>query len=58
MPILAAYSEVLKGEAFFHITWAWVYALLQFAVVWIKKAAKYDKMAKKILNKYENELGE
>ncbi|PAW30979.1 hypothetical protein BKC07_01080 [Peribacillus simplex] len=49
---------MLKGEAFFHITWAWVYALLQFAVVWIKKAAKYDKMAKKILNKYENELGE
>jgi uncharacterized membrane protein (DUF485 family) len=55
---------VLKGEAFFHITWAWVYALLQFAVVWIggivyiKKAAKYDKMAKKILNKYEKELGE
>ncbi|MFJ7851414.1 DUF485 domain-containing protein [Peribacillus frigoritolerans] len=64
LPILAAYSEVLKGEAFFHITWAWVYALLQFAVVWIggivyiKKAAKYDKMAKKILNKYEKELGE
>ncbi|KOR77665.1 hypothetical protein AM232_03640 [Bacillus sp. FJAT-21352] len=64
LPILAAYSEVLKGEAFFHITWAWVYALLQFAVVWIggivyiKKAAKYDKMAKNILNKYEKELGE
>jgi uncharacterized membrane protein (DUF485 family) len=64
LPILAAYSEVLKGEAFFHITWAWVYALLQFAVVWIggivyiKKAAKYDKMSKQILNKYEKELGE
>ncbi|MDQ7864603.1 DUF485 domain-containing protein [Peribacillus frigoritolerans] len=35
LPILAAYTEVLKGEAFFNITWAWVYALLQFAVVWI-----------------------
>ncbi|MEK4068215.1 DUF485 domain-containing protein [Peribacillus sp. FSL R5-0717] len=64
LPILAAYSEVLIGEAFFHITWAWVYALLQFAVVWIggivyiKKAAKYDKMSKQILNKYEKELGE
>jgi uncharacterized membrane protein (DUF485 family) len=64
LPILAAYSEVLKGEAFFNITWAWVYALLQFAVVWlggivyIKKAEKYDKMAKNILNKYEKELGE
>lgn len=64
LPILAAYTDVLKGEAFFNITWAWVYALLQFAVVWlggivyIKKAAKYDKMAKNILNKYEKELGE
>ena len=63
LPILAAYSEVLKGEAFYHITWAWVYALLQFAVVWIggivyiKKSSKYDKMAKNILNKYEKELG-
>ncbi|USK75975.1 DUF485 domain-containing protein [Peribacillus frigoritolerans] len=64
LPILAAYTEVLKGEAFFHITWAWVYALLQFAVVWIggivyiKKSAKYDKLAKNILKKYEKELGE
>ncbi|MDP1418956.1 DUF485 domain-containing protein [Peribacillus simplex] len=64
LPILAAYTEVLKGEAFFNITWAWVYALLQFAVVWIggivyiKKSAKYDKMAKNILNKYQKELGE
>ncbi|TVX83025.1 DUF485 domain-containing protein [Peribacillus simplex] len=54
----------MKGEAFYNITWAWVYALLQFAVVWlggivyIKKAAKYDKIAKNILNKYEKELGE
>ncbi|WP_141236466.1 MULTISPECIES: DUF485 domain-containing protein [Peribacillus] len=46
------------------MTWAWVYALLQFAVVWlggivyIKKAAKYDKMAKNIFNKYVKELGE
>ncbi|MCM3675919.1 MULTISPECIES: DUF485 domain-containing protein [Peribacillus] len=64
LPILAAYTEVLKGEAFFNITWAWVYALLQFAVVWIggivyiKKSEKYDKMAKNILNKYQKELGE
>ncbi|MBT2614741.1 MULTISPECIES: DUF485 domain-containing protein [unclassified Bacillus (in: firmicutes)] len=64
LPILAAYTEVLKGEAFFHIPWAWIYALLQFAVVWIggivyiKKSAKYDKLAKNILKKYEKELGE
>ncbi|MFE4811137.1 DUF485 domain-containing protein [Peribacillus simplex] len=63
LPILAAYTDILKGEAFFNITWAWVYALLQFAVVWIggivyiKKSAKYDTMAKNILNKYQEELG-
>ncbi|MFB6801184.1 DUF485 domain-containing protein [Peribacillus butanolivorans] len=64
LPVLAAYTDVLKGEAFLNITWAWVYALLQFAVVWIggivyiKKSAKYDKMAKNILTKYREELGE
>ncbi|MBO0996586.1 DUF485 domain-containing protein [Bacillus sp. SD075] len=63
LPVLAAYTEILKGEAFLNITWAWVYALLQFAVVWIggivyiKKATTYDRMAKNILNKYEKELG-
>jgi uncharacterized membrane protein (DUF485 family) len=46
LPILAAYSEVLKGEAFFHITWAWVYALLQFAVVWIGGNRLYKKSSK------------
>ncbi|CAM4048110.1 DUF485 domain-containing protein [Mesobacillus zeae] len=64
LPVLAAYTDVLKGEAFLHITWAWVYALLQFVVVWIggivylKKSEKYDKMAQNILTKYKKELGE
>jgi uncharacterized membrane protein (DUF485 family) len=63
LPVLAAYTDVLKGEAFLGITWAWVYALLQFAVVWIggivylKKSEKYDKMAQNILTKYQKELG-
>lgn len=63
LPVLAAYTDVLKGEAFLGITWAWFYALLQFAVVWIggivylKKSEKYDKMAKNILTKYQKELG-
>jgi uncharacterized membrane protein (DUF485 family) len=63
LPLLAAYTDVLKGEAFLNITWAWVYALLQFVVVWIggivylKKSEKYDKMAQTILTKYKKELG-
>ncbi|MBT2727115.1 DUF485 domain-containing protein [Bacillus sp. ISL-75] len=63
LPVLAAYTYVLKGEAFLGITWAWVYALLQFVVVWIggivylKKSEKYDKMAQNILTKYRKELG-
>ncbi|OZI13666.1 hypothetical protein CEW92_00035 [Bacillaceae bacterium SAS-127] len=62
LPILAAYTDVLKGEAFFGITWAWVYALMQFVVVWtggivyIKKSEKYDFLSRKLLQKYEKEL--
>jgi uncharacterized membrane protein (DUF485 family) len=64
LPVLAAYTDVLKGEAFFNIPWAWVYALLQFVVVWVfglvymKKSEKYDKMAQNILTTYQKELGE
>ena len=64
LPVLAASTDVLKGEAFLGITWAWVYALLQFVVVWIggivylKKSEKYDKMAQNILTKYQKELGQ
>ncbi len=63
LPILAAYTDVLKGDAFFGLTWAWVYALLQFAVVWIgglvymKTAAQYDVTVKEILTKHKKELG-
>lgn len=62
LPILAAYTDVLKGDAFFGLTWAWVYALLQFAVVWIgglvymKTAAQYDVTVKEILTKHKKEL--
>ena len=62
LPILSAYTDVLKGDAFFGLTWAWVYALSQFAVVWIggivymKNAAKYDKTVEEILTKHKEEL--
>ncbi|MBM7649153.1 uncharacterized membrane protein (DUF485 family) [Bacillus ectoiniformans] len=64
LPILAAYTDLLKGEAFFGLTWAWVYALMQFVVVWvggivyIKKSEKYDILASKVLETYRKELGQ
>ncbi|MFS0594366.1 DUF485 domain-containing protein [Cytobacillus horneckiae] len=62
LPVLAAFTGVLKGQAFLGMTRAWVYALLQFVVVWIggiayfKKSEKYDKLARDILTKYKKEL--
>ncbi len=62
LPILAAYTKVLTTNAIGHITWAWVFALLQFVLVWvsgiiyIKKSEYYDKEADDILTKYKEEL--
>ncbi|MBN6885498.1 uncharacterized membrane protein (DUF485 family) [Cytobacillus horneckiae] len=62
LPVLAAFTGVLKGQAFLGMTWAWVYALLQFVVVWIggivhlKKSEKYDRLTRDILTKYKKEL--
>lgn len=64
LPVLAAYTDALKGEAFFNITWAWVYALLQFIVVWVlgfvylKKSERYDRLAQNILTTYRKEIEE
>ena len=62
LPILAAYTNVLKSNAIGHITWAWVFALLQFVLVWVsgfvymKKSEKYDQDIEDLLTKYEEEL--
>ncbi|WP_051633668.1 DUF485 domain-containing protein [Bacillus sp. UNC41MFS5] len=62
LPILAAYTKVLNYQAIGHMTWAWVYALLQFVLVWvcgfvyIKKSEKFDKLAAAILAKHKEEL--
>ncbi|KMY55541.1 hypothetical protein AC623_17655 [Bacillus sp. FJAT-27231] len=62
LPILAAYTNILKADAFAGLTWAWVYALAQFIVVWvagivyIKKSAHYDSLAAAILTKNKGEL--
>ncbi|MDQ0246966.1 uncharacterized membrane protein (DUF485 family) [Bacillus fengqiuensis] len=62
LPILAAYTKVLTHQAVGHIPWAWVYALMQFVLVWvcgfvyIKKSEKYDNLAANILAKHKEEL--
>ncbi|HWO98107.1 MAG TPA: DUF485 domain-containing protein [Bacillus sp. (in: firmicutes)] len=62
LPILAAYTKVLTYEAVGPIPWAWVYALMQFVLVWIcgyvyiKKSEKYDNLAADILAKHKEEL--
>ncbi|MFK2826345.1 DUF485 domain-containing protein [Bacillus sp. B190/17] len=62
LPILAAYTDILKADAFAGLTWAWVYALAQFIVVWIagivyiKKAQGYDALAASILTENKEEL--
>lgn len=64
LPILAAYTKVLHTEVIGTITGAWLFAFLQFLVVWIcgfvyvKKSEKYDNLAKAILRKYRKELSE
>lgn len=64
LPILAAYTKVLHTEVLGPITGAWLFAGLQFLLVWIcgfiyvKKSENYDNIAKSILQKYRKEIGE
>ncbi|WP_394236075.1 DUF485 domain-containing protein [Niallia oryzisoli] len=64
LPLLAAYTKVLHTEVIGPITGAWLFASMQFLVVWIcgfiyvKKSEKYDNLSKAILQKYRKELGE
>lgn len=64
LPLLAAYTKVLHTEVAGSITGAWVFAGLQFLIVWVlgfiyvKKSEKYDNSAKVILQKYRKELGQ
>ena len=62
LPLLAAYTKVLHTEIIGPITGVWIYAGLQFLLVWIcgfvyvKKSEKYDNLSKAILLKYRKEL--
>lgn len=64
MPLLAAYTKVLHTEIIGPITGAWIYAGLQFLLVWtcgfiyVKKSEKLDNLSKEILKKFRKELSQ
>ncbi|MFN2744701.1 MULTISPECIES: DUF485 domain-containing protein [Bacillus] len=51
LPIMTSYFTFLNRPAVGAITWAWVFAIAQFAMTWtlctlyMKKADRFDKMA-------------
>ncbi|MEH7354588.1 DUF485 domain-containing protein [Neobacillus drentensis] len=55
LPLLTSYSTVLNNKFIGSITWAWVFAFLQFIMTWAlcmiysKKAAKFDELANQVL---------
>ncbi|MDR7002709.1 DUF485 domain-containing protein [Neobacillus niacini] len=60
LPILTSYSTVLNHKFIGSITWAWVFAFLQFVMTWglcilySKKAAKFDDMANQVIREGSN----
>lgn len=56
LPILTSYSTILNNNFIGSISWAWVFAFLQFVMTWglcmlySKKAAKFDDLAEKVLS--------
>jgi uncharacterized membrane protein (DUF485 family) len=56
LPILTSFSTILNNKFIGSITWAWVFAFLQFIMTWglcmlySKKAAKFDHLAEKVIN--------
>lgn len=55
LPILTSYTTILNQKFIGDITWAWVFAFLQFVMTWAlcmlysKKAAKFDQLAEKVI---------
>jgi len=56
LPIMTSFSTVLNNKFIGSITWAWVFAFLQFVMTWglcmlySRKAAKFDDLAQKVIN--------
>ena len=63
LPILTAYSTVLNQEAFWNMSWAWIFAFAQFIMTWTlctlytKKARSFDAIAETIKKKSRNNRG-
>ncbi|EPY09103.1 hypothetical protein PAALTS15_01717 [Paenibacillus alvei TS-15] len=55
LPILTSYTDILNYSFYGSITWAWVFAFLQFVMTWAfcmiyyKKASKFDKASDQII---------
>lgn len=55
LPILTSYTTILNHKFIGSISWAWVFAFLQFIMTWglcmiySKKAAKFDELANKVV---------
>jgi uncharacterized membrane protein (DUF485 family) len=60
LPILTSYTTILNNKFIGNITWAWVFAFLQFVMTWVlcmiysKKAARFDELAKKVVEEGGN----
>ena len=60
LPILTSYSTVLNHKFIGSISWAWVFAFLQFVMTWglcmlySKKATKFDELANKVVEERGN----
>jgi uncharacterized membrane protein (DUF485 family) len=60
LPILTSYSTVLNHKFIGSITWAWVFAFMQFVMTWglcmlySKKAAKFDELANQVIQERGN----
>ncbi|MGJ7911555.1 DUF485 domain-containing protein [Neobacillus sp. LXY-1] len=59
LPIMTSYSTVLNNKFIGNISWAWVFAFLQFVMTWglctlySNKAAKFDKLANQVIQEKE-----
>lgn len=57
LPLLSSFTGVLDGKAIGEVTWIWIYSLAIFIMVWtftiiyVKKAASFDKDAEAINDK-------
>ncbi|MCM3568292.1 DUF485 domain-containing protein [Neobacillus mesonae] len=60
LPILTSYSTILNHKFVGNISWAWVFAFLQFVMTWAlcmiyyKKAGKFDDMTKQVIEERRN----